>query len=123
MCSCGLRFDPDGVGVGAEEIVGFGFGDDTAADGENAVFVFAHDAFERAAFDGAIAGLTVERKNVGEGHAGFFFDFTVEFDEGDVAVRQRVFRRAWICRRRGGRLRRCDCGAVKIHRRRHVMGK
>ena len=80
----GLGFDPDGVAVGAEEIVGLGLGDDTAADGEDATFVFAHHAFECAAFDGAVAGLTVERKDIGERHAGFFFDFAVEFDEGDV---------------------------------------
>ena len=80
-----LRFNPDRETVRAEKIVSFGFGDDTAADGEDCAVVFVGDALECAAFDGAIAGLSVERKNVGEGHAGFFFDFAVEFDEGNVA--------------------------------------
>ena len=80
-----LRFNPDRETVRTEKIVSFGFGDDTAADGENCAVAFVGDALERAALDGAIAGLSVERKNVGEGHAGFFFDFAVEFDEGYVA--------------------------------------
>ena len=80
-----FRLNPDGEAVRTKKIVGFGFVDDTAADGEDGAVVFVGDALERAAFDGAIAGLSVERKNVGEGYSRLGFDFAIEFDERDVA--------------------------------------
>ena len=80
-----FRFNPDREAVRAEKIIRFGFVHDTAADGEDRAVVFVGDALECAAFDGAIAGLSVERKDIGERHAGFFFDFAVELDERNVA--------------------------------------
>src|SRR6202161_748253 len=73
-----FRLNPDGEAVRTKKIVGFGFVDDTAADGEDSAVVFVGDALERAAFDGAIAGLSVERKNVGEGYSRLGFDFAIE---------------------------------------------
>ena len=82
----GLRFEPDGVAVGEEIVVGFFFGDDAAADRDDSAVAFGKDALESALLNGAIAGLRVEGENFGKGHAGFFFDFVVELNEGDVAL-------------------------------------
>src|SRR5260370_20968155 len=82
----GLGFEPNRVTVREQIVVGLFFGHDAAADGDNGAIAFAEDALESALLNSAIAGLAVEGKHFGEGHAGFLFDFMVELDERDVAV-------------------------------------
>ena len=81
----GLGFEPDGVAMGEQVVVGLFFGDDAAADGDDGAIAFTENALESALLNGAIAGLPIEGKNFGKGHAGIFFDFVVQFDEGGVA--------------------------------------
>ena len=80
----GAGFEPDGLGLGAEEGVGAGVGDEAAADGEDEGLGFVEEAGEDAAFEDAVGGFALEFEDFGDGHAGFFFDEGVELDEGDV---------------------------------------
>src|SRR5437879_3298262 len=61
-------------------------GDHAATNGNDNTIVLAEHTLQSAFFDGAKAGLAIERKNFGEGHASLFFNFAVEFDEGNVAI-------------------------------------
>src|SRR5260370_32324205 len=81
------RFEPDGVAMRQKIIVSFLFRDDAAADRDDGTIGRAKNAFESALLNGAITGLAVERKKVGERHSSFFFDFLVEFDKGEFAFR------------------------------------
>lgn len=80
----GAGFEPDGLGLGAEEGVAAGVGDEAAADGEDEGLGFVEEAGEDAAFEDSVGGFALEFEDFGEGHAGFFFDEGVEFDEGDA---------------------------------------
>src|SRR5262249_48855420 len=74
------------VAIREQQFIGFAFRNDAAAYGKNQRGMFAEYAFEHSPLDLAILALTVKRKDIGERHARFHFDFCVEFDERSACV-------------------------------------
>src|SRR5258708_22635803 len=86
----GLSFEPDCVAVREKIVVGFFFGDDAAADGNDGAIACAKDALESALLDGAIAGLAVEGENFRERHAPIPFYFLAPLHLGDCTACRRI---------------------------------